>query len=188
MLRKRASFRSFQLRHIALVAFSSIMLSCSNQTETTQAVNLTAKPDTSVSSDQEADFFEEYGHYFVVIADTGNDYYTLQQLMLKLSRESGIEIDTMGRFYNAEKNLIALPDDDEDEIYAGDYYPRRFPGQSLSLEYLNMYLPESADKTIALVIGIYETAPEADSMLTRLKPFAPQIFTIQSELYLGCMH
>lgn len=188
MLRIPGSFRSFQLRHIALVAFSAIMLSCSNQTETNQAVNLTAEPDSAVSSDQETDLIEEYGHYFVVIADTGNDYYALHHLMLSLNKKSGIDIDTMGRYYNAEKNLIALPDNDEDEMYAGEYFPRRFPGQSLSLEYMTAFIPGSGEKTIGLVAGIYETEAEADSILLKLIPIAPQIFRVQSEIYLGCMH
>ncbi|WP_262490545.1 hypothetical protein [Hymenobacter sp. CRA2] len=35
--------------------------------------------------------------------------------------------DTLGRFFDEQKNLIRLPDDDEDELYAGDYFPRRCP-------------------------------------------------------------
>jgi len=86
----------------------------------------------------------------------------------------------MGRFYNKKKNLIALPDNDEDEIYAGDYFPRRFPSDNLSLEYLNFYQRQAAEKTIALVTGIYETEKSADSALTVLHKPEKKVFKIKS--------
>ncbi len=103
--------------------------------------------------------------YFVVIADTNQDYAILHRKMFDLSRKFNIPIDTMGRFYNKTKNLIALPDNADDEIYAGDYYPRRFPSDNLSLEYLDFYQRQAGGKTIALVTGIYEKDNSADSAL-----------------------
>jgi hypothetical protein len=94
----------------------------------------------------------------------------------------------MGRFYNKTKNLIALPDKDEDEIYAGDYFPRRFPSDNLSLEYLNFYQEQSGEKTIALVTGIYETERSADSALTVLRKTADKVFKIKAYIYVGCVY
>ena len=42
--------------------------------------------------------------------------------------------DTMGRFYNKFIDLIALPDDYENIMYAGQYFERREPTENLSLE------------------------------------------------------
>ena len=86
--------------------------------------------------------------YFVVVADTNSDYFFLRDKMFKLSMRLQLPIDTMGRFFNKTKNLIALPDNDEDEIYAGDYFPRRFPSDNFSLEYLDFYQREAGEKTI----------------------------------------
>ena len=108
--------------------------------------------------------------------------------MFDLNGQLNIPIDTMGRFYNKTKNLIALPDDDEDELYAGDYFPRRFPSENLSLEYLDFYQKKAGDKTIALITGIYENEKSADSALTVLHKTEEKVFKIKADIYLGCMH
>lgn len=126
--------------------------------------------------------------YFVVVADTSLDYSVLHQKMLDLNRALSIPIDTMGRFYNKSKDLITLPDNDENEIYAGDYFPRRFPSDNLSLEYLHFYRQDAGERTIALVTGIYETEERADSALSILQKTAKGIFKIRSAIYVACMH
>lgn len=126
--------------------------------------------------------------YFIVIADTGLDYYVLHKKMLGINRGLHIPIDTMGRFYNKTKNMIALPDDADDEIYAGDYFPRRFPAENLSLEYLDFYQPSAGEKTIALISGVYEEKNAADKALSVLKKIEKESFVIKAEVYTGCMH
>lgn len=130
----------------------------------------------------------EYANYFVVVADTSADYFLLHKKMLALNRRLHIPIDTMGRFYNKAKNLIALPDNDADEVFAGNYFARRILSEDLSLEYLNFYQPQSREKTIALVTGIYETQKSADSALAVLKKAEKKAFKIASTIYIGCMH
>ncbi|HMR47421.1 MAG TPA: hypothetical protein PKC85_11705 [Bacteroidia bacterium] len=130
----------------------------------------------------------DYATFFVVVADTSTDYYFLYKKMFDLNGQLNIPIDTMGRFYNKTKNLIALPDDDEDELYAGDYFPRRFPSENLSLEYLDFYQKKAGDKTIALITGIYENEKSADSALTVLHKTEEKVFKIKADIYLGCMH
>jgi hypothetical protein len=81
-----------------------------------------------------------------------------------------------------------LPDNDEDEMYAGDYFPRRFPSHSLSLEYLALYYREAGEKTIALVTGIYETEKSADSSVAILQSIEKNVFKIKTNIYVGCLH
>ena len=125
---------------------------------------------------------------YVLVADTGVHYITLRDVMLGLRDSLRQEIDTMGRTYNQSKALIALPENHEDDIYAGDYYPRRFPSSVLSLEYLNFYQEKTLEKTIAVVTGIYETRKSADSALQILKRICPKAFLTKSDIYMGCMH
>lgn len=153
----------------------------SNEIDTTVNVSI----DNSVAEDT-IDY--DYATYFVVVADTGSNYYFLYKKMFDLNRQLNRSIDTMGRSYNKVKNLIALPDNDEDEIYAGDYFPRRFPSDNLSLEYVSFYQEQAGDKTIALVTGIYETEKSADSALTILKKTEKKAFKIKADIYVGCMH
>lgn len=131
---------------------------------------------------------DEYELFYILIADTGKNYFQLHEKMLLLSKQMQLPVDTMDRFYNQQKDLIALPDNHDDEMYAGDYFPRRFPGQSLSIEYLPVYLPDAGEKTMALVAGIFEEEHDANAALNQLKQKVPGAFKTRAEIYVGCMH
>ncbi len=150
--------------------------------------NLDQKQITDTNNIEEELIDYDHETYFLVIADTGTDYFKLQSQMYKLHSQFGIEVDTMNRYYNKNKNLIMLREDDEDDLYAGDYFPRRFPSQNLSLEYLDVYQSKVGSKTIALVTGIFEREIEADSVLKVINTSHKNSFKIKTEMYVGCMH
>lgn len=131
---------------------------------------------------------DDFATYYVIVTDTSLDYFILQKKMIDLNKKWNIPIDTMGRFYNKTKNLITLSDDDKDEIYAGDYFPRRFPSNNLSLEYLSFYQSLASNKTIALVAGIYESEERADSLMSVLSKAEKNVFKIKAHMYVGCVH
>lgn len=133
---------------------------------------------------------DEYMNAYVVVLDSSQNYYKLHKMMTEISTKQRIEIDLMGRSYSKEKNLICLPDDDEDEFYAGGYFPRRYPSENLSLEYLYFYEDEKKvdDKVIALVAMITDDKAEAEKYLTKIKKSAKNSFLINSKIYMGCMH
>jgi hypothetical protein len=97
-------------------------------------------------------------------------------------------VDTEGRYYNKKLKRIVLREDDPDEIYRGQYYIRRYDGESLSLEYLNFYAEGAPGNTIALVAGIYGQRRNADSMLRVARGYVPGAFVVKAKLYMGCMH
>ena len=196
---------AFLNNHRSKVAYRSgaiflllLLSACSSApSDKTAAGNRTSETDAAVNiqsvalagaqkTEDTTDY--NYATYFIVIADTGLNYDLLHKKMSELHTRFSIPVDTMGRFYNREKDLIALPDDHEDEIYAGDYFPRRFPSDNLSLEYLQFYQKEAGEKTMALVAGIYEAGLSADSVITVLQQTEKNIFKIQANLYIGCMH
>jgi hypothetical protein len=131
---------------------------------------------------------DEFATYYIVITDTGLNYDILLNRMLELNQVLSISIDSMGRQYNPKKNLIAMPDDSEDDIYAGEYYPRRFPSEELSIEYLSMYRNNAGEKTMALVAGIFESKEKADSTINHLKKYAPYSFITHTKMFIGCLH
>lgn len=189
--------RKFMTRHIYII-LTVFLTACgttsadksgadvdSTTIDTTTILQTTVATDNSVVEDT-TDF--NNATYFVVVADTSADYYLLHKKMLYINRQLNIPIDKMGRFYNKTKNLIALPDNDEDEIYAGDYFPRRFPSDNLSLEYLNFYQRQAGEKTIALVTGIYETEKSADSAMIVFHKTEKKVFKIKADIYVGCTH
>ncbi|WP_199121159.1 hypothetical protein [Pedobacter sp. ASV28] len=180
---------------LTLIFCTFLFISCrpNKQEQVKEANNIVAKdttsviklPDTSGTEVQEADL---YGEYYITIADTSKSYHKLNKKMFELSQLLAIQIDTLGRFYDKEKDLISLPKDTEDEIYAGDYFPRRELSESLSLEYLKLYSSTAHNKTISLVSGIYADEKSADSALRVLKKVEPKAFKLKSKIYIGCMH
>ena len=133
---------------------------------------------------------DQYMDAYVVIADTSQNYYELHSKMFVLAEKLQLDIDSMGRYYDQTKNLICLPEDDEDEIYAGDYFPRRYPTETLSLEYLGYYLDDiqPTDRTIALVVTITDKEEDADIILTKVKKHMDKAYKVKASIYMGCMH
>lgn len=165
-------------------------------TNRTIQINTTKKNIDSVQFINEKDSEPQpYSLYYIVVADTSKDYFLLQTKMNALSKSMNIKIDNMGRSFNKKKNLIALPDNDSDGIYAGSYFPRRESSEFLSIEYLDYYIHnksfsfnEGKDRTMALVRGLYGDQSIADSTLTILKQKEKNAFKIESNIYVGCMH
>ncbi|WP_439882164.1 hypothetical protein ACSX1A_03165 [Pontibacter sp. MBLB2868] len=155
---------------------------------TAVALPTEASVETDYASDSVSYYEQETATFYVVVADTGNSYDLLREHMLAIHRGSDLKIDTMGRSYDAAKDLIALPEDDEDELYAGDYFPRRFPSKTLSLEYLSLYQRQAGEKTIALVAGIYDRQISADSAAAVIRQLAPKAFAVNTEMFVGCLH
>lgn len=130
----------------------------------------------------------DYANFYILILDTGDNYYRLDSKMYALSKTLSLPIDTANRHYDAEKQDIVLSENDEDEMYRGEYFPRRFPSIALSLEHLNVYKENANDKSLALLSGIFDNKPAADSALLAVKAFVPGTFLLRSKVYVGCMH
>lgn len=162
--------------------------STQKQNTTLLSDSLSAPPNDSTVVTNEEDEFNETATFYIVVNDTGMDYYQLRKQLFDIHEKNNQEIDTLGRYYNPIKKLIVLPDTDDDEEYRGDYYPRRFPSTSLSLEYLVLYTPNAQENTIALVSGIYENKQQADSALNAFIPYQPKTFVVKANMYTGCLH
>lgn len=133
---------------------------------------------------------EQYMNAYIVVADTSQNYFQIRKKMVDLNEKLKTEIDTMGRGLNKKKNLICLPENDEDQIYAGDYFPRRYPSETLSLEYLAYYINEkkTTDGTIALVTTITDNKEKAQKKLAEVIKYSNRAFIVNSKIYMGCMH
>lgn len=191
------------MRNLIIISLLFAMLSCKTNPEkqgVTHGLSLkvspanflvktTAAPNkTSDTTNIDKEIADQTETVYIVVADTGLDYYALSNEMKNLNHSINKPIDTMDRCYNKTKDLIALPDTSSDEIYAGDYYPRRYPSEFMSLEYMSSYKSGSSKKTIALIAGIYEKKASADSAAKRLMPVQGKAFTIKTSLYMGCIH
>lgn len=164
-----------------------ILFSCSNDSIKTdaQTVGRTAPKTDSVQGEMDN---LEYADYSIVIADTGQDYAVLDAKMYYLAEVLEMPLDTMNRTFDKKKNLIVLSENAEDEMYRGEYFPRRFSSENLSIEYLNQYQKNASEKTMAIITGIYEMPQQADSACRILRKFEPGCFTLRAKIYIGCMH
>lgn len=153
----------------------------------TQILALLLMPLVFFAQDTEDD---PYMDAFVVIADTSQDYDELRDKMFVLAGIAQFEIDTLGRGYDKEKGIICLPDGHEDEIYAGHYFPRRFPSETLSIEYLGHYMDgkKATKGTFALVVAITDKPGAAISTLTEIRKYMDRPYILQASIFIGCAH
>lgn len=138
---------------------------------------------------------EMYVECYVVIVDTSDSYFDLNKTMSNISEEYKLTIDTMDRFFDSEKNLICLPNDYEDDIYAGSYFPRRFSTEFLSIEYYYYYVngdyPEQGSNAVRLMclVSMIDTNKEkAEERHKLIKMKYPKSFILKTKIYWGCMH
>ncbi len=177
---------------LALLLPVAILSACSGQNTHAGGADSTASAvivqDTLPPITEADDSAFNYMVLYITVADTGQDYYLLRTLMFDIQKATTWPIDTLNRYYDRKKHKIVLSEVDDDEMYRGEYFPRRYPSGSQSLEYYSTYSDQSTLTNIALVAGIYETAETADSSLKAIKPYASKAFVRKANVYVGCMH
>lgn len=103
--------------------------------------------------------------------------------MFDLSEDLKVEIDTMGRGFNKDKQEIRLPEWD-----TGLYFPRRNEGKTLSLEQFRAYQRNTSGKTMVLVAGLFHNEEKAYDHLKFVKTKIPTAYILKTSLYMGCLH
>lgn len=181
-------------RILSILSISCILASCDNNAKQEGVTSNadTTKADTIVATAPPTDTlnpeYSDYTTYYMAVADTGRNYYKLDEKMYDLSIMLNYPIDTMARHYDRKKDNIVLSEKDEDEMYRGEYYPRRSPSEHLSIEYLSFFDSSADAKTMVLLGGVYETQRSADSMVRLLKKQTATAYTLKGQVYIGCMH
>lgn len=125
---------------------------------------------------------------YVLIADTGKNYAILNSQMYAIAKQTQWQVDTLGRYFNTKKNKIVLREDDSDELYAGEYFPRRFPSTTLSMEYMDTYTPGANEAMMGIVAGIFEKQADGEKALQTIKAFCTNARLVKADIYVGCIH
>lgn len=146
--------------------------------------------DTSTYSDFER---AQYADYYLVIPHKSFVCNDLKNTMLAINDQYHLEIDTMGRYFDKTKQQIVLPEENEDELYRGEYFPRRFESETLSIENAYFYTentiePKQYPTEMIVVSGMFANKSKADSLKTVLKGTYPKTYVLKSKIYIGCMH
>jgi hypothetical protein len=154
--------------------------------DTSDNVQPTAQP-TATPGDTVAEN-ENYTSYYVTACSVGDNYTLLDREMYALAQKTGLPIDTMEKHYDAKKKMIVYAEDGDDEMYRGEYFPRRFEGLSLSIEQMSAFQKKAPVHSMALIAAICNTRQQADSVLKVVRPYAPKVYVFYTKLYTGCMH
>jgi hypothetical protein len=139
-----------------------------------------------VSSDFEQP--SELEDWFFLIADTSMDYLKLRTAIHDAVLKVNIDFDSLGRVFDPTTDSLMIPLDSDDEIYRGQYFPRRFASSQFSIEYLDAYQTLASKNTFAIVAGIFEKEKDARRYAKQFRKIFPNIYILKSRIYLGCMH
>ncbi|CAN5820743.1 hypothetical protein BH11VER1_BH11VER1_35070 [soil metagenome] len=131
---------------------------------------------------------------WLVVLGTYEDFPAAKHDAEAYAKAIGTPFSMSGMVFD-EKGLH-LPNNDPDQIYAGDYLLRRFNTASigdvvvqehLSIEKSGAYAGFSPGDYL-IVASVAESAKEASLLLKRVKPSAPRAFVKKTLIFLGCMH
>ena len=113
----------------------------------------------------------------------------LEKKAKELSAKIAVKYDAGGLVYKKEKGLV-LPEDSDDEVYAGEYLMRRYDDNRISLEMKDYYIDNKgkATKKMIIVAGIYGSKAEAAKRLKEVKAHAPAAYIQKKKIYMGCIH
>lgn len=130
----------------------------------------------------------------VIILASSKSYQDVLAKAKDLSLKTGMVFSTREMIYDDKRGLI-LPDNHEDESYAGSYYLRRYNNdcgnslsECLSIEKSDAYEGFTPGLYI-LVAGIHEEgSAELSAKLAQLKKTVPDAYAKKTKIFMGCMH
>ena len=174
-----------------------LLLSCQKLTDSAhpRADSVMHRPAVKVAQrDSVSEDVSMVGRYFVVAVSGGRDYWALRRDAINAANLLGWKFDSLGRFYDPRKGIVC-PDDSTDEIYSGEYFPRRpfFDSDYVSIEVRAWFKGLNnrrfiSEKEMVVIAGLCDEKRRADSILGILKPRFLSARVFEDSLYLGCMH
>jgi hypothetical protein len=106
------------------------------------------------------------------------------------SRASGVAYESQGMIYDKKRGLI-WPDDSSDEVYAGQYAPRRYDqcGDKSCVTIERSAAYEGFRPGLYIVVaGIVGRDSDGEARLKAARAIVPFAYVKQTTLYMGCMH
>lgn len=180
------------------------LFSCDNEQETVDVKKETkdsltvANSDTIEENDEEV--LEEVELNFVVSVAEGYNYDSLHAIAVDASKLLNFKFDTFDRYYDSKRGII-LPDNHEDDVWAGQYLLRRSGGEIVSIERSSAYIDTLTMKQQAeayrsrsnatkmfVFASMYTDSHSADSIKNILVKKYASAKVIPTEIYQGCIH
>lgn len=189
---------------ICLIPF--ILTACTSESEKKTTQNEHGKTEATNSNDSvinesEHDNLEDYELNYVISIASGYNYDSLRRIAIEASSFLEYKFDTLDRYYNPQKRRIVLPDNYEDDVYAGEYYFRRDPGEFISIEMQAAYIDTLLEKNkvesdkfytdslkMFVFASMFTDKNACLKLYNKLKPRYSQTKIITTNIFLGCMH
>lgn len=136
----------------------------------------------------------EMQNRWIVVLGTYQDFPEAKRDAETYAQAGGIPFSMNGMIF--DQKGLHLPDNDPDQVYAGDYLLRRFNtanvGDEVVMEHLSVeksgaYTGFPSEKYI-IVASIAESSKEGSRMLKRFKGIAPKAYVKKTRIFVGCMH
>jgi hypothetical protein len=122
----------------------------------------------------------------IIVLGVQDDYAQLVKHAKEISAKTGIKYDSEGMVYDKKRGLIN-PDNSDDDMYAGGYYPRRYDSRYISIERAEYYLKNPKGKYA--IIGFMDMEPrEANRILKWYRQYVPDVALSKAPFYMGCIH
>ncbi|OQP62837.1 hypothetical protein A3860_26355 [Niastella vici] len=158
----------------------------------TDTLKVAAASDTAIDFDKlsVSDTGSQNAPYYIVEVATGHNFDSLKSISSNAVTILSSKFSMLDRIYKSGKGIV-VPDNSDDEIYRGEYYPRRpyHEGNFVSIEMSNEFDDENADKLkMVAVAGMYAEQKAADSVAALLKNKIPTTKIVKQDVYMGCMH
>ena len=125
---------------------------------------------------------------YILILKATNDYEKAVRLAQEASTLLDLEYDNEDIKYSKEKGIY-FSEDINDPTYAGEYYPRRYAGEYISLENAAAYAGFAEQGTIIVVSGIYSKEEEALEALNKTRArYHEDAYVKKVNMWMGCIH
>lgn len=128
---------------------------------------------------------EFYSDRYILILKSTKDYNEARSFAFKASKKLGLRFDNENVRYSKEKGIYFEGIEDDD--YNGEYYPRRYAKESISLENSDGYKGLAAG-FIIVVGGIYNDRKSSNQALGKVKVVYGGAYVKKTKMWMGCIH
>lgn len=191
---------------LAMILFS--LFSCNKEeseskeiirSEASSEKLMTVNPD-DINLEENEEFMDESELNYIISVAEGYNYDSLRAVALQTASLLHFKFDSLGRYYNPQKGIV-VPEDDEDEMWAGEYFLRRSGEDVVSIEMRHAYIDTiianneiaverfSQDTSRMFVFAtMYPDKERADSLADIIRESFPSTRIFPASIYMGCMH
>lgn len=189
------------MKNIIFLLFISFTTIACNTSNTESSSTFKDTTDFAYYESVKYDEYSESEIRYVINVAQGLNYDSLKQIAQDVSMLLHWPLDSLDRYFNINRRKIIVPENSEDEVWAGEYIFRRYGDDFVSVEMMNAYIDTETEKNakakdlfyndslqMFVCAGIFEDINAAKSVLSKVQSLFPKAQLIKTEMYMGCMH